>query len=396
VQKFFTRRCYRVRTATAGTVGLAWALAHFEKRPGDEIRMTNEKTHSSFVIRHSSFPYFTLSVEALRIADDTAALLHELGIETVDQLLALPQESLASRFGDELLRRLDQLTRAEAELIEPHHAAPTFDANFTLDEPTADREVLMHVFEELVNQLSRQLAERGQGAVRLACALYSPGGLALPLEIGLLHPSANARQILELVELRLETVSLKEEVDRVEVRATVVGRLGERQRELFAQRRSDDPHQFALLVNRLSSRLGDGRVLRAHRRASPAPERAVQYVRSQEWESGRGREGEKKWQRSSRYLPLSPSPCLPLLLHERPHGIEVVSIAPDGPPQFVWREGRRERIVHHAGPERIETLWWRGRSVRRDYYRVATESGSHLWIFRRLSDARWFLHGEFA
>ena len=36
------------------------------------------------------------------------------------------------------------------------------------------------------------------------------------------------------------------------------------------------------------------------------------------------------------------------------------------------------------GPERIETLWWRGPSVRRDYYRVATESGRHLWMFRRL------------
>jgi protein ImuB len=76
--------------------------------------------------------------------------------------------------------------------------------------------------------------------------------------------------------------------------------------------------------------------------------------------------------------------------------LEVVCVAPDGPPQFVWLAGQRQRIVHHAGPERIETLWWRGPSVRRDYYRVALESGSHLWIFRRLTDRRWFLHGAFA
>jgi hypothetical protein len=83
------------------------------------------------------------------------------------------------------------------------------------------------------------------------------------------------------------------------------------------------------------------------------------------------------------------------LLHPTPQALEVVCVAPDGPPQFVWLGARRQRIVHHAGPERIETLWWRGSLVRRDYYRVALESGSHLWVFRRLTDRRWFLHGAF-
>jgi protein ImuB len=76
--------------------------------------------------------------------------------------------------------------------------------------------------------------------------------------------------------------------------------------------------------------------------------------------------------------------------------MEVVCIAPDGPPQAVWCGGRRESIVACAGPERIESLWWRGPSVRRDYYRVATESGNYLWMFRRLDNQRWFVHGVFA
>jgi protein ImuB len=84
------------------------------------------------------------------------------------------------------------------------------------------------------------------------------------------------------------------------------------------------------------------------------------------------------------------------LLHSQPQPIEVVCVAPDGPPQFIWHENRREQIVHHTGPERIETLWWRGPTIRRDYYRIALESGEHLWIFRRLHDTNWFLHGAFA
>jgi protein ImuB len=60
-------------------------------------------------------------------------------------------------------------------------------------------------------------------------------------------------------------------------------------------------------------------------------------------------------------------------------------------------------VVKAYGPERIETAWWRGPTVRRDYYVVETDSGARYWIFRRLRGAsggrpgsEWFLHGTFA
>jgi protein ImuB len=352
----------------------------------------------------SSQPPAPLPIEALRIADDSAALLHELGIQTIDQLLALPREELASRFGEELLRRLDQLTGRGRELIEPHRGLPALAASYALEEPTGDRDVLIEVFSQLVDQLWRQLAARDQGAVVVMCLLRCTDGREVPLRVGLLQPSANARQILELIELHLETVRLADEVDRVELRAAVAGRLSERQRELFADRWPTDPHQLALLVNRLSSRLGQERVLRAELRKSPVPERAVTWrpaVRRKEWESGRG--GDKERSRRSRSPSLSlslslslPLPPRPLVLYPKPEAMEVVCVAPDGPPQFVWMGKHRERIVSCMGPERIETLWWRGPSVRRDYYRVATQSGGHLWMFRQLADGRWFVHGEFS
>ncbi len=84
------------------------------------------------------------------------------------------------------------------------------------------------------------------------------------------------------------------------------------------------------------------------------------------------------------------------MLYSEPQMRVVTCVEPDGPPQFVWMNQHRERIVGLVGPERIETLWWRGPSVRRDYYRMATESGGHLWMFRQLDDGKWFVHGEFA
>jgi protein ImuB len=497
-KKFFTRRGYQVRVAVAETVGAAWAAARFQqgtrgwglgaggsresrvesrgpeelvRGPWSVVRNKNATDNGQWTKSPVSSPQSPapLPLEALRIADDTAALLRELGIETVDQLLALPREELTSRFGGELLRRLDQLTGRGRELIEPHRGRAALAASYALEEPTGDRGVLMQVLGQLVDQLTGQLVACDEGAVVLVCLLHLVGSGRQPpalsgvlddnridncrvacsraaersvsmsahsmltslrdesrapveppaepgaggvyqgispgcvLRVGLLQPSANARQLLELIELHLENVRLAGEMDRVELRAVVTGRLGERQRELFSDRRSTDPHQLAVLVNRLSSRLGYERVLRAGLRKSPVPERAVGWkpvAERKEWEKGRGGKGERSRKpRSSPYLPVFPSAPLgprPLTLYPEPEATEVVCVAPDGPPEFVWVGRHRERIVSCVGPERIETLWWRGPSVRRDYYRVATESGGHLWMFRQLADGRWFVHGEFS
>jgi protein ImuB len=48
------------------------------------------------------------------------------------------------------------------------------------------------------------------------------------------------------------------------------------------------------------------------------------------------------------------------------------------------------------GPERIESGWWDGRDVRRDYYVARTPAGARVWIFReRRAPGGWFLHGVF-
>ena len=64
----------------------------------------------------------------------------------------------------------------------------------------------------------------------------------------------------------------------------------------------------------------------------------------------------------------------------------------DGPFSFA---GQQQRIVRRVGPERIETGWWRGRTVARDYYRIETTTGRCYWVFRRLPAGPWFLHGMF-
>ena len=49
-----------------------------------------------------------------------------------------------------------------------------------------------------------------------------------------------------------------------------------------------------------------------------------------------------------------------------------------------------------AGPERIESGWWDGGDVRRDYYVAHTPRGLRLWVYRaREPGGGWWLHGVF-
>ena len=57
---------------------------------------------------------------------------------------------------------------------------------------------------------------------------------------------------------------------------------------------------------------------------------------------------------------------------------------------------QKERLELKSGPERIESGWWDGMDVVRDYYVAQGRNGSQLWVFRDRSSGAWFVHGLFA
>ena len=85
----------------------------------------------------------------------------------------------------------------------------------------------------------------------------------------------------------------------------------------------------------------------------------------------------------------------PLRVRRRPVEVSVVALAPQGSPRMFRYHSQLHRVAMCTGPERVETGWWRGRQVRRDYFRVITETGEAFWIFRNRDDGRWFMHGVF-
>jgi protein ImuB len=60
-----------------------------------------------------------------------------------------------------------------------------------------------------------------------------------------------------------------------------------------------------------------------------------------------------------------------------------------------------EQLLHQGliledGPERIESGWWDGKDVARDYYIARQVLGARWWVFQERRTKNWFLHGVFA
>jgi protein ImuB len=415
ISRAFAQRGLYARTALADTVGAAWALAHFgvqssrhapcavadrELAPDSEIAIELEIGYGTRSVPTTLIapPGQTqqaiepLPVTALRLPSSTSDVLVKLGIRSIGQLLALPRESLAARFEPELIERLDQALGAAPEPIVAHRPAPDIAAERLLEYPIGRREAVEQVLEPLIEQVAAALAAGGQGALQLQCELSCETGERLPLVLALFEASAAPRHWFELAKLQLEQVRLPGPISAVRLSVLSAAPLVARQQELFADER---PHltelgrrQLALLIDRLSSRLRREAVSRAVLTPDAQPEYAYRY------EPLAGLGPRRKPASKTVSKPAGPWPR-PLWLHSTPTPLETLAVAPRGPLVQFLLHGRTHQVARRWGPERIQTGWWRGRDVRRDYYRIETSAGRRFWVFRQPSDGQWFLHGSF-
>ncbi len=422
----FAHRRFRIRAAVADTPAGAWAIAHF---------------HGAFLIRRSPVllipPGETpgalrlLPIESLRLPARTAELLHELGIDLLGQLAALRREELASRFGPELLRRWDRATGVQPEPLAAVRPKPEFTAAWEPEQPVRRLATIHAALEPLVERLARDLLAAGRGAIHIECrfdclpaargggrAVYRPDGRSSTtapqadhsdvfpprrLRIGLFRPTADVKHLLGLLHLKLEQEPLAGPVAGVEIAVLETGLLVPRQMPLFAGAPADGndrPGGDALtqLIERLSSRLGRRAVCSVRLLPDAQPERAW---RGEPLVSGPGRKRAGK-------MPAGEPPPRPLIVFSQPAALQSIPMVDvhgfgstfHGEPSVcplarIDFEGDEHRVVGSWGPERIETGWWRGRPIARDYYRVETAAGRRLWLFRQLDTGRWFVHGVF-
>ena len=368
-----------------------------------------------------------LPVASLRLDPATVALLRRLGLKTIASLLSLPRAGLARRFGDGLLRRLDEASARVFRPISPRRAVPDLAVERRLFEPISLIEDIERVLLLLAERLESDLERRGLGVRRLELSLFRVDGAVERLAVGTTLPVRDPTRIVRLFRERLKTIGDERDAgfgyDLVRLAVFAAEAMEASQSDLSGERFEEGA--FAVLIDRIGARLGSTSVLAPEAMGSHRPERAEIWRRpidDTDCAVGIGAVATPKSQRSKTGANADPgfhrgAPTLldvkprPLRLFARPEPIEASFEVPDGAPlTFRWRRALH-RVRKAEGPERIGAEWWRApEELPRDYYNVEDDDGRRFWLFREgrteaehdperlAADGRpaWYMHGVFA
>ena len=381
----------RARATMAPTPAAAWALARWGEAGGDGGIADDE------TVRGLLAP---LPVEALRIDDRTLAQARRFGLKRIGDLYPMPRAGLARRFRDGdgvgLVQRLDQALGFAGEALTPVRPPPKYRAWQAWMEPVSDIEGVEARLTDLVADLSAPLVRDGQGARILTLTGFRSDGGTTGLSVRMGRPGRDAGIWLRLFrEAGLGRLELGFGLDALMLTADAVEPMTARQGALESEAEAKQAESLAALIDRLTARLGEARVLTSRPVDSWIPERAEQ------WRPALGRGPTARADADARR---------PILLLDPPEPVEALAELPDGAPvRFIWRRLAR-RVVRADGPERLSPEWWRprpdDRQVRtRDYYRVEDDAGARYWLFREGLYGRefsgaaeerapsWWMHG---
>ncbi len=389
----FSASRYHTRIAIADTVGAAWAMAHFGVEAKRPVAVIPAGQHPG-ILR-------PLPAAGLRLAHPILETLHKLDLRVIGQLEKLPRSTLPSRFGKELLRRLDQAWGTVHELITPERLHEPLSAVWDFDEAIKDRRTLELVAQELLNRILAQLNPRQAGIRELRCALRGTVDV-LTLTLRLLQSSLDQKHLWDLLSLewdRREAAFQRspqaaprcftDGITSVRLEVAETAPLKIRQTTLFdLEPGRKEAVAFQQFVERVSSRLGSQSVVRPQPVPDAQPELACEYPAWSTSPASLTSAVDDGWQTA--LARTRPSRLLTI-----PEPLRVLASAPGGQPHRIWWRDLQFQVVRAWGPERIETGWWREADIRRDYYRIETGHGYHLWIFRCLLTDRWFVHGTY-
>ncbi len=305
--------------------------------------------------------------------------LRAMGVTRVGELLRLPRSGLARRLGSATVRDLDI---ALARQFAPRRAfAPRerFRARCDFETEIENAAYLEKALDPLIARCAQFLRERQAGVQALRLKLRHRARPATGMLVGLAGVTSERRRLTDVLVQKLGRLELEAPVRSMELIAGPLQPLSAASLDIFAGLagggcgRDSAPQ----LVERLRARLGEEAVYGLVSIPEHRPEAAWRRVQE---------------------LPLTGARRLGEKMTDRGAG--------DGMPRPVWLLDAplplTSSLVLEQGPERIESGWWDGKGVARDYY-IARQSpgtpqshGAKLWVFQERQSKRWYLHGMFA
>jgi protein ImuB len=308
----------------------------------------------------------SVAISSLRWPEEVTVLLLNMGVHTVGDLVRLPRAGFARRLGARWLDELDCAFDRRAQARRGFRSPERFDARQVPEHEIETAQKLEAACGPLLERLQYFLRERQAAIALLIMDLKHRTHPLTRIHIGLALPSSEVVHLRGLLAERLAVLALPAPVIALRLRSGAVLPALPANGWLWKQAQTQETiDALPRLIERLRARLGHERVFGVCAVEDHRPECA--------WKIAGGNE--------IRDLPRVDKPRRAV---ERPLWLLAQ-------PREITRQGKRLR-----GPERIETGWWDGREVRRDYFQTRAEDGVKLWVYReRRAPQHWYVHGLF-
>lgn len=315
-------------------------------------------------------------LDRLGLAPKTRDWLEKLGVYTVGALQALPAGGLHERFGPELLRLHRLATGIDPLPLQPTRPEPALEVRRDLEPPVAEITRLVFYFSHLLHPLLARLASRGHALSQLSFSLYFEDGAPLLDEsFRPAAPTLEAPQLLHLLNLRLEHLSISAPVEEILLAVEGVPAT-EEQLLLFVEAPRRDLEAADRALARVRAELGNDAVVHAVLREGHLPEASF------------------GWEPLDQ-LPLprcdaSATPSLVRRIHNQP---QILPPRPRNEPDgWLLAELEAGPVIKNSGPYLLSGAWWH-RLIQREYHFAELNRGDIVWVYHDRRRRSWYLQG---
>ncbi len=296
-------------------------------------------------------------------------LIDGIGLATFGDCLDLPRPELARRLGPQLIRIFDRVIGVLPDPRPMWRPPAVFGQRLDLLAEIHQHQALIFPARRLIVALCGFLRGHGGAAQQLEWELLHRDLEPTRFEQGLLSPSRDPQQLLELLKERLERVELPAPVIEMALQVNNWQPMVEAQEDLFGREQGADRLD---LLERLRSRLGEQAVFGLELVEDYRPERAMCEV------------APRLQEHKASTVPANAA-ARPIWLLPKPQLLE----------EYTGQPSQGGPLRLSAYPERIEAGWWEGREQSRDYYIAENLAGERLWIYLDRRRGGWYLHGLF-
>lgn len=319
-----------------------------------------------------------LPLSHLRLGEKQLRSLEGMGLQFLADLVRLPRDGLTRRLGKDLVLLLDRALGRAPDPQKPYVPPHRFRSRLLLPAEADNVEALLFAMRRMLAELGGMLLGCGGGVQELSIQLIHRDEQAdrdekdvTHIDLRLSALSRDPEHLVVVLRERLERVTLEAPVIEIGMAADTILPLASHPRDLFAGK-GEGEQDWQSLLERLRARLGEEAVHGLRQVAEHRPERA--------WNSAAVGD-------SGRNTRTPVFATRPLWLLDEP--VPLVT-NDEGRPRF------HGSLQLDPDRERIESGWWDGDDVARDYFVARNTRGLRLWVYRELRDQRrWYLHGIF-